>query len=81
MAPVKYRRDEMRAETLIALLATVSPGPKFCEKRKLFRGSLVAQWEDFVLQCRRHRFDAWSGKIPTRAEQLSLLAATTEHVL
>ena len=28
-----------------------------------------------------HRFDAWSGKIPTLAEQLSLLAATTEPVL
>ena len=35
-------------------------------------------WES-TCQCRGHgRFDPWSGKIPRAAEQLSLLAATTE---
>ena len=44
----------MRAETLIALLATASSvsAPRFCRKRKLFRGSLVAQWEESVLEYR-----------------------------
>ena len=31
-------------------------------------------------QCRRHRFDSWSGKIPHAAEQLSLCSTTTELV-
>ena len=32
-------------------------------------------------QCRRHRFDPWSRKIPHAAEQLSLWATTIEPVL
>ena len=29
-------------------------------------------------QCKGHRFDPWSGKIPHASRQLSLCAATTE---
>ena len=32
-------------------------------------------------QCRRHRFDPWSGKIPHAAGQLSSCSTTTECVL
>ena len=28
------------------------------------RVSQVAQWERFCLQCKRHKFDPWVGKIP-----------------
>ena len=33
--------------------------------------------EESTCQCRRHRFDPWSGKIPHAAEQLSPCATTT----
>ena len=36
-------------------------------------------WES-ACQCRGHRFDPWSGKIPHAAEQLSPCATTTEPV-
>ena len=32
-------------------------------------------------QCRRHKFDPWSGKMPHAMEQLNPWAATTEPVL
>ena len=34
--------------------------------------------EESICQCRGHRFEPWSGKIPHAAEQLSLCATTTE---
>jgi len=37
--------------------------------------------KESACQCRRLGFDAWSGKIPHAAEQLSLWATTTEPVL
>ena len=43
--------------------------------------SLVAQWFKSACQCRGHRFDPWSRKIPHAAEQLSPCAGTTEPVL
>ena len=42
--------------------------------------SLVAQWSRTCHQCRRHRFNPWSGKIPPLVEQLSLCATATEPV-
>ena len=41
-------------------------------------GSVV---KESTCQCRRHRFDPWSGKIPHVLEQLSLCATTIEPVL
>ena len=37
--------------------------------------------KEFVCQCRRHRFNPWSGKIPRAAWQLGPWATTTEPVL
>ena len=37
--------------------------------------------KEFACQCRSHRFDPWSGKIPHAVEQPSLYAAITEPVL
>ena len=37
--------------------------------------------KESACQCRRHRFDPWSGKIPHAMEQLSPCATTTEPVL
>ena len=34
--------------------------------------------KESACQCRRHRFDPWSGKIPHATEQLSLWATTVE---
>ena len=34
--------------------------------------------EESAYQCRRRRFDPWSGKIPHAAEQLSLCSTATE---
>ena len=45
------------------------------------RISLVDSAEESACQCRRHRFDAWSGKTPHAAEQLSPCTTTTEPVL
>ena len=39
------------------------------------------QSKESACQCRRHRFDPWSSKIPKAAEQLSPCAATVESVL
>ena len=36
--------------------------------------------EESACQCRGHRFEPWSGKIPHAAEQLSSCATTTEPV-
>ena len=45
----------------------------------------MVQWlkkkKKSACQCRRHEFDAWSGKIPHAEEQLSLCATTSEPVL
>ena len=41
-------------------------------------GSVV---KEFTCQCRRRRFDPWSGKIPHVLEQLNLCTATAEPVL
>jgi len=43
--------------------------------------SLVTQGKESACQCRRHRFDPQSRKIPYAAEQLSLRATTVEPVL
>ena len=49
--------------------------------------SLKTQFLDFpggqesACQCRIHKFDPWSGRIPPAAERLSPRAATTEPVL
>ena len=45
------------------------------------RDSLVAQWLRIACQCRGHRFDPWSGKIPHATEQLSLCTTTTKPAL
>ena len=37
--------------------------------------------EESACQCRRHRFNLWSGKIPQAEEQLSLRATAIEPVL
>ena len=37
--------------------------------------------EESICQCRRHRFDPWSGKIPCAAGQLSLCATTVMPVV
>ena len=37
--------------------------------------------KESTCQCRRHRFDPWSGKIPHAVEQLSSWATTLEPVL
>ena len=37
--------------------------------------------EEFIYQCRGHRFDPCSGKIPHAAGQLSPCITTTEPVL
>ena len=37
--------------------------------------------KESTCQCRRHRFDNWSGKIPHAKEKLSLCAITMESVL
>ena len=44
----------------------------------LERASLVASGKESASQCRRHRFNPWSRKIPHAMEQLSLCATTTE---
>ena len=36
--------------------------------------------KESTYQCKRHRFDLWSRKIPLDTEQLSLRAMTTEPV-
>ena len=38
---------------------------------------LPGNFPGFVFQCRGHRFDPWSWKIPHAAEQLSPCATTT----
>ena len=37
--------------------------------------------KEFACQCRRHRFNPWSGKIPHASERLSTRATTVEPVL
>ena len=37
--------------------------------------------KESVLQCKRHRFDPWSGKIPHAAENLSSCTTTAEQSL
>ena len=37
--------------------------------------------EESACQCRRHRFNAWSGKTPHHTEQLSPCTATAEPAL
>ena len=44
------------------------------------RISLVVQGLRISCQCRGHRFNPWSEKIPQAAEQLSPCATTTEPV-
>ena len=36
--------------------------------------------KESACQCRRHRFDSWSGKIPHAEGQLNLFTTTTEPV-
>ena len=40
--------------------------------------SLVAQWLGVCCQCRWHRFEPWSGRIPHATEQMSPCATATE---
>ena len=37
--------------------------------------------EEYICQCRRHRFDPWCRKIPHASEELSPCGPTIEHVL
>ena len=37
--------------------------------------------KEFPCQCRRHRLDPWSGKVPHATEPLMLCATTAETVL
>jgi len=46
-----------------------------------FPGGSVVKKKKSACQCRRHKFDACSGKIPHAEEQLSPCATTTELVL
>ena len=48
-------------------------------KCRAFPGWLSGK--ESTCQCRRHRFDTWSGKIPHAKEKLSLCAITMESVL
>ena len=54
-------------------------------KSLLKKGDQGLPWwrsgKESTCQCKGHRFDPWSGKIPHAAEQLSLSATTTEPVL
>ena len=43
-----------------------------------FQASLWLSGKESTFQCRRYRFEPWSGKIPYSVEQLSLGATTTE---
>ena len=51
----------------------------------LRKSLLVRPWwpsgKESACQCRRHRFDPWSGEIPHAAEQLSPGATPPEPVL
>ena len=55
------------------------------EKANIKKESSELPWwlsgKESTCQCRRHRFDPWSGEIPHATEQLSPWAATTEPVL
>ena len=62
----------------IFILLTVIPKPLQCHKiikcfiLKIGGGtSLVVQWLRISCQCRGHRFEPWSRKIPHAVEQLS----------
>ena len=46
--------------------------------KKFTRALLVVQWLQFPCQCREHRCDPWSQKIPHALEQTSLCATTAE---
>ena len=49
------------------------------ERKNIYRASLVGlSSKESTCQCRRHRFNPWSGKIPHIVQQLSLHAANTE---
>ena len=52
---------------------------------RLYKGSSRLPWwvsgKESSRQCRRHRFDPWSGKIPHNVEQPSPCIAITEPVL
>ena len=50
----------------------------FFSLRDILGTSLVAQWLRIACQCRGHRLESWSWKIPHAAEQLSPCATTTE---
>ena len=51
-------------------------------KKKKIQGLLWwLSGKESTCQCRRHRFDPWSGKIPNVAEQLSLCTTNTEPML
>ena len=61
----------------------VDVGSPQCTIRKALQG--LPGWlsginKEPTCQCRRHGFDAWSGKIPQAKEELSL-GATAEPVL
>ena len=45
--------------------------------RRLRRTYLVVQWLS-ACQCRGHRFEPWSGKIPHAVKQVSPRATTTQ---
>ena len=51
----------------------------------LRKGFLGLPWwcsgQESACQCRGHRFEPWSGKIPHAVEQLSPCATTTEPAL
>ena len=46
--------------------------------KTVLRHFLVVHWIGIHCQCRGHRFDPWSGKIPCGSEQQSLCAAAAE---
>ena len=53
--------------------------PRLRQGSQDFPGSTIDKKS--TCQCRRHRFDPWSRKIPYSAEQLSPSTTTTEPVL
>ena len=57
--------------------------PIFIKKKlkKEMKTFLVARWVRICLQCRRHGFDPWSGRIPHASEQPSPCATTAEPML
>ena len=78
-APVLCQLDAVfRVQLLECFSETRWPRSKLKTCSVDFPGGLVVE---STCQCRSHRFDPWSRKIPHASEQLSLCTTTAEPVL